>query len=104
MGGYWFITKKQRLICVNNYLYHDKWTCDTPRVVEVIIVLEAVKVIVKKRRKIIQGSIIVMNNNFKLIQIINNELSPIQLASEAAAEVTAIKELIQLAQFNIVVK
>ena len=34
----------------------------------------------------------------------NNELSPIQLASEAAAEVTAIKELIQLAQFNIIVK
>ena len=59
--------------------------------------MEAVKVIVKKRRKIIQGSIIVMNDNFKLIQIINNELSPIQLASEAAAEVTAIKELIQLA-------
>jgi len=45
-----------------------------------------------------------MNDNFKLIQIINNELSPIQLTSEAAAEVIAIKELIQLAQFNIVVK
>ena len=45
-----------------------------------------------------------MNNNFKLIQMINNELSLIQLVSEAAAEVVAIKELIQLARFNITVK
>ena len=45
-----------------------------------------------------------MNDNFKLVQMINNELLPIQLALEAVAEVAAIKELIQLAQFNIVVK
>ena len=51
-----------------------------------------------------QELIIVMNNNFKFVQMINNELLPIQLALEAAAEVAEIKELIQLAQFKITVK
>ena len=62
---------------IDNYLYYNKWTHNTPKVAEAIVVLEVVKVIVKNGREIIQESIIVMNNNFKLIQIINNELSPI---------------------------
>ena len=88
---------KQRIIHIDNYLYHNKWTYNTPKVTEVIVVLEVVKMIVKKGREIIQGSIIVMNDNFKLVQMIYNKLSLTQLASEAAAEVAEIKELIQLA-------
>ena len=45
-----------------------------------------------------------MNNNFKLVQMINNKLLLIQLASEAVAEIAEIKELIQSAQFKIIVK
>ena len=60
--------------------------------------------IVKKGREITQGSIIVMNDNFKLVQMIINELSLTQLASEAVAEVVEIKELSQSAQFKIIVK
>ena len=79
-------------------------TCNTLKVAEAIVVLEVVKIIVKKGREIIQGSIIVMNNNFKLVQMINNKLLLIQLALEVVAEVVEIKELIQSTRFNKTVK
>ena len=60
--------------------------------------------IVKKERAIENGSVIIFNDNLKLVQMINNELSLTQFIIQVAAEVAEIKELIKSAQFNIKVQ
>ena len=73
----------------------------TLRITEAIIILEVIIMIVKKGRAIESRSIIIFNNNLKLVQIINNKLLLTQFIMEAAVEVVEIKELIKSTQFNI---
>ena len=47
---------------------------NTLRIAEAIVVLEVVKMIVKKGSGIIHVSITVMNNNYKLVQMINSDI------------------------------
>ena len=60
--------------------------------------------IAKKGRIITRGIITVLNDNFKLVEMINNTLSLIQYTIEAAVEVTEIKVMIKLVAFTIIVK
>jgi len=45
-----------------------------------------------------------LNDNFKLVEMINNTLSPTQHTIEAAAEVAEIKVMIKSVAFTIIVK
>ena len=52
-------------------------------------------IIYQKTRKLTREYIKIYNDNYKLIQMINNKLSPTQFAQEAAAEVLTIKQIIK---------
>ena len=60
--------------------------------------------IAKKDRIITRDSITVLNDKFKLVEMINNTLLRIQYTIEAAAEVAEIKAMIKLVAFTIIVK
>ena len=91
MGGYWFITNRERSTYIENSIYYNKWSWNTPRAGEAIIVVELVITTCWKIKTASSGYIIVHNDDNKLIQMINNKLSPTQHAQEAAAEVALIK-------------
>ena len=89
--GYWFITNTNKSICIENSIYHNDCSLNTLRAVEAITTVELVITIHQKTKALIRGWITVYNDNNKLIQIINNELSPMQYTQKAAAEVAFIK-------------
>ena len=104
MGGHWLITDKQKSLHIENTIYYNKWTLNTLRVAEAITILEVITMIAKKGRMITRCIIIVLNDNFKLVEMINNTLLLTQYTIEAVAEVAEIKAMIKLVVFTIIVK
>ena len=94
MGSYWLITNKIRSIKIENRLFYIWWQLNTLRVAETITVLDVITMIVKKSKNITRSTITVLNDNLKLVNMINSTLSPTQFTLKAAAEVAEIKELI----------
>ena len=76
-------------------LFSKDWKRNIPKTAEATTLLDLVETIVKRIEELSEGSIIIYNDNKKIVKMIYREIEiPNILSQDAAAQVVRIRELL----------
>ena len=102
---YYLISNPNRQAKINKILYSKNWMSNIPIIAEAIILLDIVKIINKKIKYILYGSIIVFADKLKLACRINNPIyKPNLLSQDTGAEITRIKTVLKNIKYEVIIE